>query len=118
MKKKFAMEPKVKLKLGQIVVEQPVCGIIFSFPAHCWPDELAHQRMWVDRLTPWWDMEQPQWSPTSHRLREKCLTAINNLLARIPLNDCLPTGSRSASEVALASAPENVISTQLHGVKG
>ena len=35
--------------------------------------------MWVERLTPWWDMELPQWSPTVHRLRESCVKAINNL---------------------------------------
>ncbi len=73
---------KTKLKLGQIIVEQPLNGIIFSFPSHCWPMESAHQRMWIDRLTPWWDMELPQWSPTAHRMRESCVKAINKLLTR------------------------------------
>lgn len=70
---------KVKLVAGQIVVENKTCGILFSFPAACWRDQPAWQRMWVARLTPWWDMEQPQWSPTSQRLRESCVKAINNL---------------------------------------
>lgn len=76
------MPIKVTLKAGQIIVEQKLQGILFSFPAACWPDasQSAHQRMWVNRLTPWWDMEQPQWSPTSQRLRDACLTAINKLV--------------------------------------
>lgn len=71
----------VKLVAGQIVVENKLNGVLFSFPAACWPDSTmsAHQRMWVERLTPWWDMEQPQWSPTSHRLRESVVKAINKL---------------------------------------
>lgn len=71
----------VKLVNGQVVVENKICGILFSFPAACWPDNSmsAHQRMWVERLTPWWDMEQPQWSPTAHRLRESCVKAITKL---------------------------------------
>ena len=71
----------VKLVASQIVVENKINGVLFSFPAACWPDSTmsAHQRMWVERLTPWWDMEQPQWSPTSHRLRESVVKAINKL---------------------------------------
>mgnify|MGYP001607890146 CR=1 FL=1 len=71
----------VKLVLGQIVVENKINGVLFSFPAAVWPDATmsAHQRMWIERLTPWWDMEQPQWSPTSHRLRESVVKAINKL---------------------------------------
>ena len=69
----------VKLAQGQIIVENKINGVLFSFPAACWPDQSAHQRMWVDRLTPWWDMEQPQWSPTSQRLRESVVRAINKL---------------------------------------
>ena len=68
---------------GQIIVANKTCGILFSFPAACWPDDSlsANQRMWVNRLTPWWDMEQPQWSPTSQRLRDSCLAAIRKLFA-------------------------------------
>ena len=77
----------VKLVQGQIVVENKLNGVLFSFPAAVWPDSTmsAHQRMWIERLTPWWDMEQPQWSPTSQRLRESCVKAINNLLVPLPL---------------------------------
>ena len=76
-----ALPTTAKLVAGQVVVENKTCGIIFSFPAAVWPDNTmsAHQRMWVERLTPWWDMEQPQWSPTSHRLRESAVKAINKL---------------------------------------
>ena len=71
----------VKLAAGQIVVENKLNGVLFSFPAAVWPgpEQSAYQRMWVQRLTPWWDMEQPQWSPTSQRLRESCVKAINKL---------------------------------------
>ena len=77
----------VRLTDGHIVVENKINGVLFSFPAAVWPDATmsAHQRMWVERLTPWWDMEQPQWSPTSQRLRESCVKAINNLLVPLPL---------------------------------
>jgi hypothetical protein len=70
-----------RLVNGQVIVENKICGILFSFPAAVWPDKSmsAHQRIWVERLTPWWDMEQPQWSPTSQRLRESVVKAINKL---------------------------------------
>lgn len=69
----------VRRKNGQIIVEQKLQGVLFSFPAACWPpdSQSAHQRLWVARLTPWWDMELPQWSPTAHRLRESVVRAIN-----------------------------------------
>ena len=70
---------KTKVKVGQIIVEQPVCGIIFSFPAAVWPSAAHKQRNWVERLTPWWDMDAPDWSPQAHRLRESCVKAINKL---------------------------------------
>lgn len=70
---------KSKLKEGQIVVEQNTCGIIFSFPAAVWPSEARKQRDWIERLTPWWDMTMPDWTPQAHRLRESCVQAINNL---------------------------------------
>ena len=98
----------VKLSMGQIVVENKTCGIIFSFPAACWPDQSAHQRMWVDRLTPWWDMEQPQWSPTSQRLRESCVKAINKLF---PTEQLLTSpsqvGGRGKRVICAAALPGN-----------
>jgi hypothetical protein len=100
----------VRLTNGQIVVENKTCGILFSFPAACWPDDSlsAHQRMWVNRLTPWWDMEQPQWSPTSQRLRDSCLAAIRKLFpTEQPLNDPSATVGRDASEGASAALPGN-----------
>lgn len=68
---------------GQIIVKNGFYGILFSFPAACWPpnSEALHQRLWVERLTPWWDMEQPQGKPESQRLREACVQAINKLIA-------------------------------------
>ena len=101
----------VKLALGQIVVENKINGVLFSFPAACWPDATmsAHQRMWIERLTPWWDMEQPQWSPTAHRLRESVVKAINKLFpTEQPLGTPLvATGGMRASEGALAAPPGN-----------
>ena len=100
----------VKLSAGQIIVENKTCGIIFSFPAACWPDSTmsAHQRMWVERLTPWWDMEQPQWSPTSQRLRESCVKAINKLF---PTEQLLTSpsqvGGRGKSVSCAAALPGN-----------
>ncbi len=78
---------KAKLKAGQIIVEQRLLGVVFSFPAACWPDDSlpADQRMWVIRLTPWWDIGPPGWSPTAQRLRAACQNAIKNLLKIKPL---------------------------------
>lgn len=59
--------------------QQKVCGIIFSFPAAVWPQDARRQREWIERLTPWWDMTMPDWTPQAHRLRESCVKAINNL---------------------------------------
>jgi hypothetical protein len=70
---------KVKLKVGQIIVEQGICGVIFSFPAAAWPDDPLDQARWVMRLTPWWDIGGPDWSPQAQRLRDACRNAINKL---------------------------------------
>ena len=100
----------VKLVAGQIVVENKLNGVLFSFPAACWPDSTmaAHQRMWVERLTPWWDMEQPQWSPTSQRLRESCVKAINKLF---PTEQLLTSpsqvGGRGKRVICAAALPGN-----------
>jgi hypothetical protein len=72
---------KVKLKIGQIIAEQKLCGVVFSFPAVVWPDDPMRQRAWIMRLTPWWDMAALDWTPQAQRLRESCLKAINNLAA-------------------------------------
>ena len=78
---------KAKLRQGQIIVEQPICGIIFSLPAAVWPSDPRKQLAWVTRLTPWWDMDAQDWTPQAHRLRESCLKAINNLKgAAVPGN--------------------------------
>ena len=71
---------KVKLKIGQIIVEQKLCGVVFSFPAAVWPDDPMRQRAWIMRLTPWWDMAAPDWTPQAQRLRDSCQRAINTLL--------------------------------------
>lgn len=68
-----------KLKAGQIIVEQKACGVVFSFPAAVWPREVKKQRAWVERLTPWWDMDASDWTPQAHRLRESCLKSIIKL---------------------------------------
>ena len=73
-----------KMVNGLIVVENKKHGIIFSFPAAVWPVLPPQQRAWVERLTPWWDMSQPDWSPLSHRLRESCVAAINILTRPVP----------------------------------
>lgn len=100
----------VKLAAGQIVVENKTCGILFSFPAACWPDDSlsAHQRMWVNRLTPWWDMEQSQWSPTSQRLRDSCLAAIRKLFpTEQPPTSPSQVGGRGKSVSCAAALPGN-----------
>ena len=100
----------VKLVLGQIVVENKINGVLFSFPAACWPDNTmsAHQRMWIERLTPWWDMEQPQWSPTSHRLRESVVKAINKLFPTAELlTSPSETVGRENAEAISAPPPGN-----------
>ena len=90
-----------KLSVGQIIVENKINGVLFSFPAAVWPlhwnpTTTAIKRLeWVTRLTPWWDMEQPQWSPTSQRLRESCVKAINNLLMPLPLKPDTANGGTS-----------------------
>ena len=71
---------KAKLKAGQIIVEQSLCGIVFSFPAAVWPQGSLKQAKWVERLTPWWDMDAPDWTAQCQRLRDACQGAINNLL--------------------------------------
>ena len=71
---------KAKLKAGQISVEQSLCGIVFSFPAAVWPQGSWKQAQWVERLTPWWDMDAPDWTAQCQRLRDACRGAINNLL--------------------------------------
>lgn len=99
-----------KLVKGQIVVENKINGVLFSFPAAVWPDEsmAAHQRMWVNRLTPWWDMEQPQWSPTSQRLRDSCLAAIRKLFpAEQPPTVPSEVGGLSKSASCAAALPGN-----------
>lgn len=83
---------KTRLKAGQIVVEQTVCGVLFSFPAAVWPRAARQQREWVERMTPFWEMSAPDWTPQAHRLREACVQAINELTAprsenREPLTD-------------------------------
>lgn len=70
----------VKLKSGQIIVEQGACGVAFSFPAVAWPNDVAKQYLWIQRLTPWWDMDAPDWTPQARRLRESCVKAINSIL--------------------------------------
>lgn len=70
-----------KLRAGQIIVEQAVCGVVFSFPAAVWPSEHVMQWSWIVRLTPWWDVPRQDWTPQAHRLREACQKAINNLAA-------------------------------------
>ena len=71
---------KVRLKVGQIIVEQKICGVLFSFPAAVWPQDAMLQRAWVMRLTPWWDIGAPDWSPQAQRLRDACRRGINTLL--------------------------------------
>lgn len=79
---------KAKLKIGQIIVEQPSNGVIFSFPAAVWPRGSWKQAQWVERLTPWWDLDTPGWTAQSQRLRDTCVNAINKLLhgAALPEN--------------------------------
>jgi hypothetical protein len=71
---------KAKLKAGQIIVEQGICGVLFSFPAAVWPQDALDQFQWVTRLTPWWDIGTRDWSPQAQRLREACQRTINKLL--------------------------------------
>lgn len=107
----------VKLVQGQIVVENKTCGILFSFPAASWPDDSlsAYQRMWVNRLTPWWDMEQPQWSPTSQRLRDSCLEAIRKLFSvEQPPTSPSQVGGRGKGVIRAAALPGN--QTETNGV--
>lgn len=74
------MPVKAKLKVGQIIVEQKLCGVVFSFPAAVWPEGSWKQSKWIERLTPWWDMDAPDWSPQAQRLRDACRNSINKLL--------------------------------------
>ena len=73
------MPTTAKLKAGQVIVENRLQGVVFSFPAASWPDDPMHQREWVMRLTPWWDIGGIGWTPTAQRLRDACLRAINKL---------------------------------------
>lgn len=76
------------LKVGQIIVEQRICGVVFSFPAVVWPEGSWKQAQWVERLTPWWDTDTIGWTPQCQRLRDACRGAINKLLhvAALPEN--------------------------------
>ena len=72
---------KAKLKNGQIIAEQGICGVVFSFPASAWPASDATQQLnWIMRLTPWWDIGEKDWTPQAQRLRESCRKSINKLL--------------------------------------
>jgi hypothetical protein len=73
---------KAKLKVGQIVVENSNCGILFSFPAAVWPKNKLQRLQWICRLTPWWDMTASDWTPQCQRLRESCIKAIDKLFER------------------------------------
>ena len=91
---------KAKLKLGQLTVENPLNGVMFGMPACAWPRDPAKQRAWVERLTPWWDMDAPDWTPTAHRLRESCVKAINKTFecgAAAPETADIPKGDASTS---------------------
>ena len=68
---------RAKIKNGQIIAEQKLSGIIFSFPAAVWPTQKLKRLEWVTRLTPWWDMGAADWSPQAQRLRESCINSIN-----------------------------------------
>jgi hypothetical protein len=94
---------KVKSKAGQIIVEQSLCGIIFSFPAAVWPDDGAKQRAWIERLTPWWDIGEIGWTPTCQRLRESCVKAINKLF---PAEQLLTSPFPTAQPRTSPSEPE------------
>lgn len=79
-KGRFELPVKAKLKGGQIIVEQKICGIIFSFPKAVWPANENLKRLWVERLTPWWDINQPDRTPQAQRLREKCINEIERII--------------------------------------
>ena len=75
----------VQLTEGKIQVENKINGVLFTFPAACWPchwnlaTNQKTQMDWITRLTPWWDA--PEWTPRAQRLRESCVKAINQILA-------------------------------------
>jgi hypothetical protein len=62
-----------------IVVKQAWMGCSFSFPAAEWPKDAWKQKEWIERLTPWWDMDVPSWSPQATRMRESCMRAITEI---------------------------------------
>ena len=68
---------RVKVNAGQVVVSETTCGVVFGFPAAVWPAAPDKQREWITRLTPWWDINLPGWTPQSYRLRERILSLIN-----------------------------------------
>lgn len=70
-----------KLKAGNVAVECKINGVLFGFPLAVWPADSWTQAQWVERLTPWWDMSEPDWSPQAQRLRASCRAAINKLSA-------------------------------------
>ena len=78
---------KVALKNGQIIVENKVNGVLFSFPSNAWPlhwnAQTQHLKRleWITRLTPFWD----DWSAQTERLRESCVKAINKLSDSVPV---------------------------------
>ena len=102
----------VKIKDGQIIAEQKTCGIVFSFPAAVWPIGYTQQAEWVERLTPWWDMCQADWTPKAQRLRESCRKAINKLF---PTEQLLTSpsqvGGRGKRVICAAALPGNQFET-------
>lgn len=72
-----------KLVAGDVRVECKRAGIIFGFPRAVWPSDSWTQAQWIERLTPWWDMACPDWSPQAQRLRDSCRAAINRLSAPV-----------------------------------
>jgi len=71
---------RVKVKDGQVIVSEKVCGVVFSFPQAVWPSEYLDQLSWVRRLTPWWDVTATDWTPQSARLREYCHREISKAI--------------------------------------
>lgn len=68
-----------KLKAGDVIVDCKRNGVIFGFPLAVWPATAWEQAQWIERLTPWWDMTAPDWTPQAQRLRDSCRAAINKL---------------------------------------
>ena len=95
---------KVKIKDGQIIVEQQTCGVCFSFPAIVWPAGYREQAEWGERLTPWWDMCQPDWTPQAQRLRESCRKAINNLSVPVALKPQTANAGMESSNVRVSAS--------------